>query len=389
MNGSKEIYAINSIFALGISRIALVITFIYMLKVEKYHVSLFLLIFIVIIESAAIISKIGIKSVEINKFMRSARIFPDDKSAIIISIENRKSIPVKLKWRQSFDNSLKILCDGNSINNNEVNTVYLKGRGEKRISLEFTAKKRGYIKIPKLMLQSQDILGIFTRNFTKDKDLELIVYPKLVGLDEIYMNRLNFGGLIREERPFFLDPIMFAGLREYTPDTPSKWIDWKASAHKDVLLSRIVESSSSLKLLIGIDMAGIDKIEKDEEAEAMFEKALSIAATIATKADEAKVPFGLVGNFTQRRTSTSAIIPPNRTDSQIIEVLETLAGAVQESTESLSELLNSESTFIPWGTTIIIIGNEKIDMMPDSISQAIYYPLAGSEIESGLSSKEI
>jgi uncharacterized protein (DUF58 family) len=352
--------------------------FIYMLKAEKYHASLFLLIFITIIELSSLTSKSAIKAVHVSRSLKPYRVFPGDQFAFNIFTRNTGSFPSRLKWEQQMPPQIEKIISDNTLkphdSERQENQIYLKGHSEMVVSQNFHGLKRGYYKLPRLALQSRDFLGLFTRNSEKNNDLLLIVYPKIAELNKIYMNPLDISGLNRIDRPYFLDPIMFAGLREYTPDTPSAFINWKASAHKDMLLSKIVESSSSLKLLIAVD---IESIFSNEGiiGEDMFERALSIAAAIAVRADEAKIPFGFIGNFTSVNGNGPIVIPLNREDYQITSVLEALAGANSQSAGKLEDILNSESSFIPRGTSLIIVGDCQISLPPPSIVQAINYPL--------------
>jgi uncharacterized protein (DUF58 family) len=381
MDVPKTIHTISSILSLMLFRIASIIAFIYLLKTEKYYASFFILVFIVVIETSAYMSKLGLKKIEIKRTLSSKRIFPESEIFYKILIQNSKAISSAFKWYQPFPPSFEIKKNDTDIKSTQEaeGNIHVRRYAKSDINLKLIVRKRGYYRLPPLDIQSKDVFGLFKRGKTCDESLELIVYPKLVNLKKIRLKRSDFSGLNREERPYLLDPIMFVGLREYTPDTPSKLINWKASAHKDILLSKIIESSSNLKLLITIDMDFFENFKDHKEKELMFEKALSIAATIATKADEAKISFGFAANFSQIYKDEPPMISIDRSDDQILTVLEALARANCDTMGKLADLIACEPSFIPWGTSLITIGKLDTRFLPSSIGEVVSYPLTPEE----------
>lgn len=378
MEESRSVNGIKSIYSLLIFRIIAIVLFFYLLKTEKIFSSFYLLIFIAVIESSAVFARSGIRKLEAGRSLYPVRVFPGEKAELRITIKNNKFIPSRLGWFQSLPPAFTVVngkynsgpdCADNG-------KVFIEGHGSSEINIKFTANKRGYYELSGLLLQSQDLLGLFVRDKYIKDPLSLIVYPKLANLKYIGFNRTDFSGLRREERPYLFDPIMFAGLREYTSDMPAKSINWKASAHKDVLLSRIVESSSNMKILIAIDLEPIMLIGDEEECKNIFEEALSVAAAIAVKADERRIPFGLIGNFPGFVSDSPTIIPVNRSDTQNMIILEALARAEYKVKGILEELINAESLYIPWGTSLIEIGEFPLRLLPSQICQVYQYPLS-------------
>lgn len=380
MEDSRGVYVSTSIFSFPVLRIVLIVGLLYFLKVEQKLISIFILIFIIIIELSALMARIGLRKLHSNRRLSSSRIFPEDQAQVNITIENAKCLPALLSWVQEMPSSLRTVSNAGKTEDESTicGKVSIEKYGREDICIKFTALKRGCYKIPDLRLQSRDLFGLFVRDSYNNDPLTLIVYPKLLDLNEINLSPADFSGLKRNDRPFLFDPIMFVGVREYTPGIPARLIDWKASAHQDILLSKIVESSSNLKILIAVDTNSIMSMADMKNTEDLFEEALSVAASIAVWADDNKIPFGFIADFMRYDQEGVAIIPVSRTYNQGMFVLEALARAEYKTSGSLEDILNIETRYIPWGTTLIVIGNNSIGPLNSAIRQVICYPLTGS-----------
>ncbi len=375
MDNERGITNVTSIYTMVFFRIIFIISFLYLLKTGSYLPAFYLLILILIFEVAGLWSKLGLHKLHTQSILHPCRMFPGDKAELSIEIKNGKRLPTLLKWTQPLSKILKqVIKEGEAgaVSNGEIVTgkAYLGPFAEISRELYFTAQKRGYYKIPALQLQSRDVLGLFNRDSYVESKQHLAVYPRLLPLDSIEFKASDFSGLKRDSRPYLFDPIMFVGLRDYTPDMPARFISWKASAHKDRLLSKIVESSSSLRICIAIDVEAFMLPEPREEE---FERALSIAASLAVWADNCRIPFGLVSNASMTGKHGNAIVPVNRSDDQGRQVLEALARVEFNTYGSLEAILKAEALHIPWGTTLIILGVERPILIPSTVRQVVYY----------------
>lgn len=370
MEKSGVAYSI-SMFSFSLIRIILIVVLLYLLKVGEILTSLYMLFLILIIELSALMARLGLKKLHFKRSLSSCRVFPEDQSQLNIAIENEKCLPVYLNWIQDMPASFRVASQAGITTEESViyGKVSIEKYGRKDICVEFAAQKRGYYKLPDFRIQSRDLFGLFVKDSYNQEPLTLTVYPKLLDLKDYDLRPADFSGLKPNDRPFLLDPIMFAGVREYTPGLPARLIDWKASSHQDKLLSKIVESSSNLKILIAVDTNSIIEMADTANHEDIFEEALSVAASIAVWADEQKIPFGLIADFVRNGHEGTAIIPVSRTYDQGMLVLEALARAEYKVNGSLEEILNSEALYIPWGTSLIVIGSTSIRLLLSGIRQ--------------------
>lgn len=381
MDNSTPAPYVTSILTILLIRFMLLIVFLYTLKDGKNLTAVFLLIIIAIIESAAIWSKAGLKKLETTIRIKPDRFFPDETGCIGLTIKNSKRLPVLITWSQKLPGILNAVHETSDSENAIGGKLYIPPYGEKTFSVNVKALKRGYEKMPRLRIQSRDMFGLFYRDLFPDFNLEVMVYPKLLSFEALETKPTDFKGLSRDERPYLFDPIMYMGLRDYTPDMPAKLIDWKATAHNDRILARIIESSSDFKILISIDTnCLLQQVQDDsgpggQDQDSDFEKALSIAGSIAVWADQARIPFGFISDFSLAGKDGAAFAPVNRSSSQSRLVLEVLAKADFKAESLLEDMLKAKACHIPWGTTLVVIGGDRPIDAPPSVRQVYYYPL--------------
>ncbi|NLM22111.1 MAG: DUF58 domain-containing protein [Peptococcaceae bacterium] len=309
-----------------------------------------------------------------------SRLFPDDKINFSLICQNEKRLPVYLSWQLPLDQEFRLLDRDETFSGGIRGKVYLGPYQSKEYNYCLTAQKRGYYQIPALKLYSRDIWGLFNREKTIEHNQHIIVYPRLLPLEEVSMKAADFSGLQQDKRPFLFDPIMFAGLRDYTPDMPTRLIHWKASAYQDRLLAKIIEPSASLQVLIAIDAQSFIYPDSDE---VLFEKALSVAATLAVWADSHKIPFGLAANLSQKGQPGPISLPVNRNLDQGRLVLEALARAELAPLGKLEDILQDKALSMLWGVTLIIIKKDPNPIaLASRFGQVILYPLleAGDDL---------
>lgn len=370
----------TSIYTILLFRAGLITLFLYLLQQSLFLPAFFLFFLILIIETAALWSKLGFKKMKVETKVNLSRLFPDDKINFSLICQNEKRLPVYLSWQLPLDQEFRLLDRDETFSGGIRGKVYLGPYQSKEYNYCLTAQKRGYYQIPALKLYSRDIWGLFNREKTIEHNQHIIVYPRLLPLEEVSMKAADFSGLQQDKRPFLFDPIMFAGLRDYTPDMPTRLIHWKASAYQDRLLAKIIEPSASLQVLIAIDAQSFIYPDSDE---VLFEKALSVAATLAVWADSHKIPFGLAANLSQKGQPGPISLPVNRNLDQGRLVLEALARAELAPLGKLEDILQDKALSMLWGVTLIIIKKDPNPIaLASRFGQVILYPLleAGDDL---------
>jgi len=355
-----------------------------------YPAATFVAVLLAVTEISYFWSKTSIRSLRAEAEIRNNRLFPGEKGTVVIKICNNRLVPAIASWLLPCTDIIEPMLetglqDGqdnpvNSLNetggflseNNCIESLpgYIGSKSGLFFSVDFTAKKRGYMEINTLHLQSMDAFGFFKNETQCEISKKVIVYPKIINLDNLDFHSADFSGLRRDSRPYFFDPVMFVGLRDYNGDIPSRYINWKASAHKDKLLSKIIESSTSLRICIVVDIEPLVTPRLNAEE---FEKVLSIAASIAFWADKNRIPFGLVSNAATACKNITGIVPVKSGADHLRCVLDILAMSEPELSCSIDKLFKTRAADIPWGTTLISIGNaERPPEYPSAIRKVVY-----------------
>jgi len=206
------------------------------------------------------------------------------------------------------------------------------------------AKSRGDYRLGPLRLRSGDMFGLFPKELVLSHFQSLLVYPRIFPLSKL---NLPLKALLGEKvgpRSIYEDTSRVAGARDYRYDDPLKRIHWKASAAHSKLQTRQYESSTSLSLLLILDVHSFP--EENEE----FEHAVSTVASLAYEADRQGFAVGLIAN-----SEPGVQIAIGSGQNQLMQILEALARITAKSRISLYEQMDRFRTILPMGATLVVV----------------------------------
>ena len=121
----------------------------------------------------------------------------------------------------------------------------------------------------------------------------LLVYPRIVDLRRMMTLWERPLGASRGHKFVQDDPSRFVGLRDYHPTDPLKRIDWKATARHGKLESRVFEPAATRYMLIALNARTGDAAWQGSNRR-LFERAVTVAASVADYARREDYSFGLV-----------------------------------------------------------------------------------------------
>ncbi len=215
-------------------------------------------------------------------------------------------------------------------------------------------RARGYHRIGPARLRSGDMFGL-TAAEQHVTDVEyLLVYPRIVDLRRmlnLWERPLGDG---RGHRFIQDDPSRFVGLRDYLPTDPLKRIDWKATARHGKLESRVFEPAATRYMLIALNARTGDAAWQGSNRR-LFERAVTVAASVAEYARREDYTFGLVSNAIASYSSKWMSVSPGSGDLQLESVLESLAMAGPFWVTELSSVLRTESETLASGATVVLV----------------------------------
>ena len=272
------------------------------------------------------------------------RMFPGENFAIHVDAENRKILPVWTEVMVPFGRS------GTDRSNRQ---VLSKERGilwyqGSRFTWELTAGNRGVYRVGPVRLMSGDFFGFFPKEKETAEALEVVVYPRLVPLKNFSLSRRDFFGAAGAESPI-KDPVYMLGTTDYHHGRPARFIHWKASARQSRLQEKVFEASGQEKVLIIVDVEGL-------EGEA-FERTLEAASSLAVNLDRKGVSVGALTNGIAKGWGRS-YLRITRREAQLSEILELFARLEAGAGPAMPDLL-AKGLSLPYGVSCIYFAFEE------------------------------
>ena len=238
---------------------ALIITA--MISQEGFLFSLSLLFILFISVNKFYLSYV-VKKLSIQEEVTTLRLFPEEEATFKIPLENHGKIPVyhaKLELLVYDSDEAIQVKDVEGLEKNK--TIYIShlsipASKKRPFTLDFTAVKRGIVQIRSIKLVIHDLFGFNKVHLQYDGKYRssAIVYPapkSITGLEKI--TRQEKGS---QSMPFSMyeDVMMTRGNRDYSSADPFNRINWKASARKDSLQTKVYEKVTLSKWTIVVNV---------------------------------------------------------------------------------------------------------------------------------------
>jgi uncharacterized protein (DUF58 family) len=219
---------------------------------------------------------------------------------------------------------------------------------------QFDCAARGFYRVGPTRLRSGDIFGFFPREQVREAAETVTIMPRRVELGVIDLPRRRPFGEGKGGSPIFEDQSRISGVRDYRPGDPLKRIDWKATARRGSLQSRMYDPSSTVTLMVALNVDTFAHTWEGYDS-LLLERAVSVAGTIAALAEDARFAVGLLANSTFPGVDRPLWVPPGRDPDQLPRVLEALAMVAPFTISTLEDLLDRERRRFPLGTSIAVV----------------------------------
>jgi uncharacterized protein (DUF58 family) len=294
---------------------------------------------------------------------------PDERRAFIgeevgvdFELTNKKPLPLPwYEWRFALGEALPV--EGETLGAAAVPGLkWLHRRGslgwyqQHRWRFTLRPSERGYHQFGPATIKSADLVGAFPRTIDDEIKEHLVVFPKVVPLEDLGLPSDRPFGERRGGDRVFEDPLRIAGLREYRPGDPLKRIDWKATARSGELRSRVYEPSATQQLYL---MVNIDTMEHSWEGylKEELERIVSVTASLAAWAAGARYAVGLLANGAFPDADRPIRLPPSRSRDQLTRILEALAVIQPLTMGDLAGAIRKESGRMPAGSTLVVVAS--------------------------------
>lgn len=311
-----------------------------------------------------------LERVEYRRTITPARAFAGEEATLRVEVVNRKLLP--LAWLDVEDDAPQDVAflDWDVVASHKPGRVLLRRvlslRWYERVTHTYRLRtlRRGYFPFGPVTLRSGDIFGLFTTQTTLDAADHLLVYPRVVPVQQLGLPPRFLVGQLRQPRSLMQDPLRILGVREYAPGDSLRQVHWRATARLGDLQVRRLEATTSLDLLLflNVSTAVPDWFGVLPEA---LEHTVTVAASLAEHALAQGFRVGLYANTNVPGADQQVRINPGSDASQRLRLLAALAQVNGLSTIGISAFLRRESRSLPWGATIVVVTAVASEELPE------------------------
>jgi uncharacterized protein (DUF58 family) len=329
------------------------------LVLHQVPLALVALLFILAGGISRLWNKYCLHRIEYKRRLSHGQVFFGEEVVFEIEVINRKPLP--LPWLQIEDElSEKVtLLKGKATNSVEdrviLNNIFPIGMYQ-RVKRRFPirCRERGAFVFGPTRIRSGDLFGFFRRDKLFDSLDYLIVYPRLVPLEELGIPSQQLFGDIRLKQHLFQDPVLTAGVREYQSGDSLKRIHWKSTARLGRLQTKVYEPTTTVDISIFLDVRTL-RAPLWGSVYQLQELGIVTAASISQYALKAGFRVGLYVNQTTRFSQGMVTVPHSQHPDQMPRILEALAQLHQVETIPIVRFLREEVRTLPWGSTLLVI----------------------------------
>lgn len=305
-------------------------------------------------------NRVSLWRVSYDRQLSENRVFVGETVDLGVRVGNRKILP--LAWIKIDDQFPSILTP----NNKELTpshiplTGYLSqhatlGAFERaRWNYQLPCQHRGYFILGPARMKSGDLFGLFERERVSPRTDRLIVYPRVLPMEEWGLPPKDPLGDIKARVQFLNDPTRPRGVREYRPDDAPKHIHWRATARTGELQVKMYDPTITYQWVLFVNVATFAQAWQGVNPE-LLERVISLAASIANFGAEHKYAVGMIANGTWPESDQRLKILPSRDPDHLRHILEALAAVTSFVTTPIEALLRTESPKLPWGATLVMI----------------------------------
>jgi len=318
--------------------------------------------------AARLWSRLALERLSYERLFSETRAFVGDRLPFTARLTNRKLLPLPwVELREHFPEDLPPA-------GMHLSTSHLPRTGYvlqataltwyERVTwrYEVECRQRGYYRVGPAWLRSSDLFGLFPVERREEGVQRVVVFPRIVPLPELGLPSQRPLGERRGGARIYEDPLRVAGMRDYQPGDSTRRIDWKATARRGYLQSRIYEPSATLHLLVALNLTTLEQTWAGYNP-VLLERAVTVAASLAAYAHEQGYAVGLLANGSFPDADRPISIPPGRHPQHLPRILEALATAGPFTLSPLEKLLEAESHSLPLGTTLAVA----TALLPDSL----------------------
>jgi uncharacterized protein (DUF58 family) len=214
--------------------------------------------------------------------------------------------------------------------------------------------QRGYFSFGPARMRSGDYFGLFEQEKEISNPDYLMVYPRIVPLNELGIPSRDPFGDIRLRTHIFQDPVRAVGTRDYVHGDPLKNIHWKTTARVCRLQTKVFEHTTTMDMALFLDARTLVPPLWGTMPQ-LLETAVVAAASIASYAIDHGYRVGLFVNQSYRYRNQPMRLPPSSHPDQFMHILEALAQVIAPEFTPINKLVQQEGYRLPWVSTMVVV----------------------------------
>ncbi len=320
-----------------------------------------------------------------------------EEVTLSLSIENAKLLP--LPWLEVEDTIPRALTiKGQKLQGGRRNDMVsleslFSTRWYERVTRRYTLQcnARGVHTFGPTKLRSSDIFGFVSREMELSNREYLLVYPLVVPLHSFGLPARHPFGDRRTPPRLLEDPLSVAGVRDYVYGDGLRRVNWKASARAMKLQSKVYESTTTHTLALFLNIVSQLDIHYGIRPD-LQELSICATASVAAWALDEGYAVGLYTNtlmFMPEEGVTQHIeesegqqdaamarldrrrihLPATSNEEQRRRIMEVLARIQSFFGSSIEDVLQTERTHLPAGTTVVLVTSMLSEQLIDILSR--------------------
>ena len=313
------------------------------------------------------------RKVTYERLVGRRRAFIGDSVSYTVALNNDKPLPlIWVEAQDPFPEGLELAgatIRGANLETNRHQSITTSLLPYQRATWTFTmrCRRRGYHRIGPVRMRSSDIFGFVATETRLAEVDDILVYPRVVDLEQLLPPPQNPIGVARGRMPLYHDTNRVKGHRDYRPDDPLKHIDWKATARARELQTRVFEPVVSLNMLVALNGSTSDFVWQGTNRR-LFERAVTAAASAAALADRRGYTYGLLSNSVAAYSGKWISVPMGASSAQLTMTLESLAMAAPYVVATLQDVFRAERDRLPPGVTVLFVTGAITDSLPEQLA---------------------
>ena len=305
-------------------------------------------------------ARYAMNRLEYSRKLSTNRAFWGEEVNLEIGIANRKLLPLPwVRIDDELDEGITLLA-GKTTPSHKPGRVVLRKLlplgWYHRITHVYPIRclRRGYFAFGPTRIKAGDYFGLYERE-KEIQDLSyLMVYPRIVPLEELGIPSRDPFGDIRLRSHLFQDPVRAVGTRDYAYGDPLKHIHWKTTARVRRLQTKVFEHTTTMDMGLFLDVRTLAPPLWGEVPQ-LLETAVVAAASIASYATSHGYRVGLFVNQSYRYSNRTMRLAPSSHPDQFMHILEALAQVNSPEYFSIDKLVQREGYNLPWVSTMVVV----------------------------------